>query len=105
MLRILGRGRSVPTVTELIFVRAQCFYQCAIKAFCTLRTCNWICESAVLLPVCYKSILHFADLQLDPVASPQSAKCFYSTLVKALRSHTFFLSSLLRITLWVYING
>ncbi len=24
MLRILGRGRSVPTVTELIFVRAQC---------------------------------------------------------------------------------
>jgi hypothetical protein len=25
MLRILGRGRSVSTVTELIFVRAQCF--------------------------------------------------------------------------------
>jgi hypothetical protein len=25
MLRILGRGRSVPTVTQLIFVRAQCF--------------------------------------------------------------------------------
>jgi hypothetical protein len=24
MLRILGRGHSVPTVTELIFVRAQC---------------------------------------------------------------------------------
>jgi hypothetical protein len=25
MLRILGRGHSVPTVTEFIFVRAQCF--------------------------------------------------------------------------------
>jgi hypothetical protein len=42
MLRILGRSHSVPTVTELIFVRAQCFNHLATKAFCTLRTCNWI---------------------------------------------------------------
>jgi hypothetical protein len=33
MLRILGRGRSVPTVTELIFVRAQRF---------TKFASNWI---------------------------------------------------------------
>ena len=37
MLRILGRGHSVPTVTELIFVRAQCLTNFAIKAFCTSR--------------------------------------------------------------------
>ena len=42
MLRILGRGHSVPTVTELIFVRAQCINHFAIKAFCTLRNNNWI---------------------------------------------------------------
>jgi hypothetical protein len=32
ILRILGRGHSVPTVTELIFVRAQRFTHFAIKA-------------------------------------------------------------------------
>ena len=42
MLRILGRGHSVPTVTELIFMRAQCFTNFATKAFCTLRNNNWI---------------------------------------------------------------
>jgi hypothetical protein len=41
MLRILGRGHSVPTVTELIFVRAQCLTNFAIKAFCTSRNNNW----------------------------------------------------------------
>jgi hypothetical protein len=73
MLRILGRGRSVPTVTELIFVRAQCltilllkhFALCgtitgsAIKAFCTLRNNDWI------------------QLLLR-----KSAKCFNSKMVK-----------------------
>jgi hypothetical protein len=38
MLRILGRGHSVPTVTELIFVRAQSLTNFAIKAFCKTRT-------------------------------------------------------------------
>jgi hypothetical protein len=37
MLRILGRGHSVPTVTDLILVRAQCLTNFAIKAFCTSR--------------------------------------------------------------------
>ena len=32
MLLVLGRGHSVPMVTELIFVRAQCLNNCAIKA-------------------------------------------------------------------------
>jgi hypothetical protein len=38
---VRSRGRSVPTVTELIFVSAQCNHF-AIKAFCTLRNNNWI---------------------------------------------------------------
>jgi hypothetical protein len=38
MLHILGRGRSVPTVTELIFVGAQRFTNFAIKAIYALRT-------------------------------------------------------------------
>jgi hypothetical protein len=38
MLRILGRGHSVPTVTELIFVRAQRFTNFAIKTIYVLRT-------------------------------------------------------------------
>jgi hypothetical protein len=33
MLRILGRGHSVPTVTELIFVRAQCLTILLFKHF------------------------------------------------------------------------
>ena len=33
MLRILGRGRSVPTVTELIFVRVQCLTILLLKHF------------------------------------------------------------------------
>ena len=41
MLRILGRGHSVPTVTELIFVRGQCFNHFAIKAVCTSRNDNY----------------------------------------------------------------
>ena len=32
MLLILGRGNSVLTITELIFVRAQCFTNFVIKA-------------------------------------------------------------------------
>jgi hypothetical protein len=81
MLRILGRGRSVPTVTELIFVRAQCFTNFAIKAFCTLRNNNWI---SILL------LKHFAlcGTKLDPVIVPQSAKCFNGKIGKTLRSHT-----------------
>ncbi len=63
MLQILGRGHSVPTVTELIFVRAQYLIlgrghsvptvridicestvlnHFAIKAFCSLWNDNWI---------------------------------------------------------------
>ena len=38
MLRILGRGHSVPTVTELIFVRAQRFTNFTIKSIHDLRT-------------------------------------------------------------------
>jgi hypothetical protein len=38
MLRILGRGRSVPTVTELIFVGVQSFTNFAIKAIYAWRT-------------------------------------------------------------------
>jgi hypothetical protein len=38
MLRILGRGRSVPTATELIFVEAQRFTNFAIKTIYALRT-------------------------------------------------------------------
>ncbi len=33
MLRILGLGRSVPKVTELIFVRAQCLTILLLKHF------------------------------------------------------------------------
>jgi hypothetical protein len=58
MLRILGRGHSVPTVTELIFVRAQCFSNFTIKAFCTSRNNN--CGTIT-----------------GPVIVPRSAKCFY----------------------------
>jgi hypothetical protein len=42
MLRILGRGRSVPTVTELIFVRAQRFTNFDIKAIYAFADSNWI---------------------------------------------------------------
>ncbi len=42
MLLILGQGHSVPTDTELIFVRAQCFTNCAIKAFYASRNNNWM---------------------------------------------------------------
>jgi hypothetical protein len=38
MLRILGRGRSVPTVTELIFVRAQCLTILLLKHFALCGT-------------------------------------------------------------------
>ena len=53
MLRILGRGRSVPTVTELIFVRAQCLTILLFKHFALRRTIT------------------------GPVIVPRSAKCFY----------------------------
>jgi hypothetical protein len=58
-----GRGRWVPTVTELIFVRAQCFTNFAIKEF-TLggHQCNWI----------HKSNLRLVDMELDPVVCPQA---------------------------------
>ena len=42
MLRILGRGRSVPTVNELIFVRAQCLTILLFKHFALRGTINWI---------------------------------------------------------------
>jgi hypothetical protein len=70
-----------------IRVRGQCFYQCApvigprsakclnskMVKHCALTRGSFgshghridFCEGAVLVPVCYKSILHFADLQLD----------------------------------------
>jgi hypothetical protein len=38
MLCILGRGRSVPTVTELIFVRAQCITILVLKHFALCGT-------------------------------------------------------------------
>ena len=38
MLRILGRGHSVPTVTELIFVRAQCLTILLFKHFALCGT-------------------------------------------------------------------
>ena len=51
MLSILGRGHSVPTVTELIFVRVRCINHFATKVFCTSRNNKWIridfCENAV----------------------------------------------------------
>ncbi len=63
MLRILGRGHSVPTVTELIFVRAQCFTNFATKAFCTLWNNNWI-RSSYCSTKCkmflYKLVKHWA---------------------------------------------
>ena len=57
MLRILGRGHLVSTVTELIFVRAQCLKHFAIKALYALR-----------------------NKQLDPVVVPRSVNCLYSTI-------------------------
>jgi len=59
MLRILGRGRSVPTVTELIFVRAQCLTILLFKHFALHGTINWI-----------------------QLIVPRSAKCLNSTMVK-----------------------
>ena len=44
MLRILGRGHSVPTVTELIFVRAQCLTILLQKHF---ALCGTITGSAL----------------------------------------------------------
>jgi hypothetical protein len=41
MFHILDRGHSVPTVTEFIFVRAQCL-TIFIKACCTSWNNNWI---------------------------------------------------------------
>ena len=66
MLRILDWGHSVPTVTELTFVRAQWFTNFAIKAFYTLRNNNWV---------------------KDPVIVPQGVKCFNNKIGKTLRSH------------------
>ena len=57
MLLILGRGHSVPTVTELIFVRAQCLTILLYKHFA-------LCGTMIQLIV------------------PQSAKCFYIKMVK-----------------------
>jgi hypothetical protein len=59
MLRILGRGRSVPTVTELIFVRAQCLTIVLFKHFALRGTINWI-----------------------QLIVPRGARCFYSSMVK-----------------------
>jgi hypothetical protein len=41
MLRILGRGHSVPTVTELIFVRAQCLTSLLEKHVALRATIKW----------------------------------------------------------------
>ncbi len=83
MLRILGRGHSVPTVTELIFVRAQRFTNFVTKAFCTLRNNNWI-------QLLFRKVQNafVAKLVKDPVIVQQSAKCFCSKIGKALRSHS-----------------
>ncbi len=86
MLRILDRGHSVPTVTELIFVRAQCFTNFGTKAFCTLRNNNWI---QLLFPKEQNAfVAKLVKHCLDPVIVPQSAKCFCSKIGKALRSHS-----------------
>ena len=42
MLRILGRGHSVPTVTELILVRAHLLKHFGAKEFYASRNNNWI---------------------------------------------------------------
>jgi hypothetical protein len=44
---ILGRGHSAPTVTELIFVRAQRLNHFAIKAIYALCNNNWINLKAI----------------------------------------------------------
>jgi hypothetical protein len=49
MLRILGRGHSVPTVTELIFVRAQRFTNFAIKAIYALDPRNFAIKAIYAL--------------------------------------------------------
>jgi hypothetical protein len=59
MLRILGRGHSVPTVTELIFVREQCLTILLFKHF---ALCGTITGSS-------KMVKHYA-LTVVPINSP-----------------------------------
>ena len=63
MLRIPGRGHSVPTVTELIFVRALRFTNFAIKAIYAMRN---ITGSSYV---------------------PHCVNCFYGKVGKTQRSH------------------
>jgi hypothetical protein len=71
MLRILGRGHSVPTVTELIFVRAQCLTILLFKHF---ALCGTITGSSYCSVKC--------KMLKDPVIVPESAKCLNSKMVK-----------------------
>jgi hypothetical protein len=107
MLCIPGRGHSVPTVTELIFVRAQCFTNFPITAIYALRTItgsSYSCESAVFYQLSYESNLHFADnnwiFTNFPIKAiyaswtitgssycPQSVNCCNRKVGKTLRSH------------------
>ena len=66
MLRILGRGHSVPTVTELIFVRAQCLTILLFKHFSLRGTIKWI---QLIVPRSSKCL----NSKMDPVNC--SVKC------------------------------
>jgi hypothetical protein len=71
MLRFPRSGSFGPHGHRIDFCENTVFYHFATKAFCALRNINWI---------------HLAEHQLHPVDVPQSAKCFYSKMVKYLRS-------------------
>jgi hypothetical protein len=89
------RGRSVPTVTELIFVRVQCFYQLWHKS--NLRFADFQLREG-FYQLCHKINLLFPDLQLDhktllSVGSPQSVNCFYVKVGKNHVHYRFFTPS------------
>jgi hypothetical protein len=63
MLRILGRGHSVPTVTELIFVRAQCLTILLFKHF---ALCGTITGSHRYLRLCFVSLFSGWQCFLSP---------------------------------------
>jgi hypothetical protein len=99
MLCILGRGRSVPTVTKLIFVRAQCLTILLLKHF---ALCGTITGSSYC-SACFNSkmVNHYSlSSHTRIVTSKQHSKTYvdvsHCTVNTFIHKHPIFtLSSLL----------